>query len=214
MFATDRDLLVIEPGLLGEVAWVGQRLVSGTGSVSRTALTLTAQDNGLLAQGVGPGSVVRIGGNGYEVVGVSAEDAAVVSRLRASAAGPAIGLTAMADQPVEVFTFAPQIMDAHRRVLRMLGLEPAGEASEGELDESALKNPEAMVRLEALGALHLIYAGASAGQGPEAPAAVRAALYRARFAAERGAAVAKIDTDGDGVADAARRPGVGRFVRM
>lgn len=214
MFATDRDLLVIEPGLLGEVAWVGQRLVSGVGSVSGTTLTLSAQDHGLLAQGVGAGSVVRIAGNGYEVVGVSGEDTAEVSRLRASAGDPALGLTTMTGQAVEVFTFRPQIMDAHRRVLRMLGLEPAGETAEGELDGSAVKNPGGLVRLEALGALHLIYAGASAGMGAEAPASVRAALYRARFAGERGAVVARIDTDGDGVADAVRRPGVGRFVRM
>lgn len=214
MFATDRDLLVVEPGLLSEVAWVGQRLVSGVGSVSGTTLTLSAQDHGMLAQGVGAGSIVRIAGNGYEVVGVTGEDAAEVSRLRASSAGPPIGLTAMTDQSVEVFTFAPQIMDAHRRVLRMLGLEPAGEAAEGELDKSAVMNPAALVRLEALGALHLIYAGASAGQGTESPASVRAALFRARFAGERGAVIAKIDTDGDGAADAARRPGVGRFVRV
>ena len=213
MFATDRDLLVFEPGLLGEVAWAGQRLVSGTGDVSGTTLTLTSQDNGLLAQGVGPGSIVRIGGNGFEIVSVSTESTAQVSRLRASATDASIGLVSMTGVAVEVFTFAPQIADVHRRVLRMLGVEPAGEAAEDELDESAVMNPGDLARLEALGALHLIYAGVSAGLAGDAPASIRAEFYRARFAAERGAVVAKIDTDGDGVADAARRPGLGRLVR-
>ncbi len=213
MFATDRDLLVLEPGLLGDVAWVGQRLVSGTGDVSGTTLTLTSQDNGLLAQGVSAGSIVRIGGNGYEVVSVSGESTAEVSRLRAYADDAPAGLLTMTGVAVEVFTFAPQIADVHRRVLRMLGLEPAGEATGTELDESAVVNAGDLSRLEALGALHLIYAGVSAGQGPEAPATLRAELYRARFAAERGAVLVKLDTDGDGVADVARRPGLGRLVR-
>ncbi|USN99750.1 MAG: hypothetical protein H6810_03565 [Phycisphaeraceae bacterium] len=213
MFATDRDLLVLEPGLLGEVAWVGQRLVSGTGDVSGTSLTFDSQDNGLATQGVGAGSIVLISGNGYEITAVSAEDAATVSRLRASAEDGAIGVTTMSNVSIEVYTFAPQIADVHRRVLRMLGLEPAGEAAEDELDESAVVNVADLVRLEALGALHLIYAGASAGQGSDAPASLRAELYRTRFSAERGAVIAKLDTDGDGVADVARRPGLGRLVR-
>lgn len=213
MFATDRDLLVLEPGLLGRVAWVGQRLVFGTGSVSGTTLTMGSQDNGLLVQGVGAGSVASIGGVGYEVVSVSSETVATVSRLRDSADGPAVALADLTDVEVAVYTFGPQIADAHRRVVRMLGLEPSGEAGEDELDESAVINPSALARLEALGALHVVYAGASAGQGPGSPASVRAALYRERFGAERGAVVAKLDTDGDGVADVARRPGLSRLVR-
>ena len=95
----------------------------------------------------------------------------------------------------------------------MLGLEPAGEALADELDETAVLNPAALSRLEALGALHVIYAGASAGQGSDSPAALRAAMYRDRFAAERGSVIVKLDTDGDGVADTARRPGLSRLVR-
>ena len=213
MFARDRDLLVIEPGLLGSVAWVGQRLVLGVGSVTGTTLAMGSQDNGFVSQGVGAGSVVSIGGAGFEVVSVSSETEATVSRLRDSADGPAVALADVTGAEVSVFTFAPQIADTHRRVVRMLGLEVAGEALDDELDESAVVNPASLVRLEALGALHLIYAGASAGQGADSPAAARAALYRERFAAERGAVVVKIDADGDGVADAARRPGLTRLVR-
>jgi hypothetical protein len=213
MFATDRDLLVLEPGLPGSVAWVGQRVVSGTGDVAGTTLTLTSQDNGLVSQGVGAGSIVSIGGGGYEVVSVASEASATVSRLRASADDPAIPLADLVGVEVAVWSFGPQRMDAHRRVVRMLGLGLAGEALEGELDESAVVNPRDLARLEALGALHVIYAGASAGQGAGSPAAARAEIYRERFAAERGRVVAKLDTDGDGAADTARRPGMSRLVR-
>lgn len=213
MFAKDRDLLVIEPGLLGTVAWVGQRLVSGVGSVTGTTLTMGSQDNGFVSQGIGAGSVVLIGGAGFEIVSVSSDTEATVSRLRDSADGPAIALADVSGAEVSVYTFAPQIADTHRRVVQMLGLEVEGEAAGDELDASAVVNPASLVRLEALGALHLIYAGASAGQGADSDAGVRAGLYRERFAAERGAVIAKIDTDGDGVADTARRPGLMRLVR-
>lgn len=213
MFATDRDLLVHEPGLLGSVAWTGQRLVSGTGDVAGTTLTMTSQDNGLIAQGVGAGSVVSIGGAGHEVVSVASEASATISRLRAAEDGPLIAPAGVTGVGVEAWTFAPQIMDTHRRVVRMLGLALSGEAAEDGLDETAVVNPRDLARLEALGALHLIYAGASAGQGEGSPASVRAAMYRERFDAERGRVVARLDTDGDGIADAARRPGMSHLVR-
>ena len=213
MFATDRDLLVLEPGLVGQVGWVGQRLVSGVGSVGGTALEMSSQDNGFIEQGVGAGHVIAIGGNGYEIVSVGDEDECVVSRVRGSVDDDLIALASMVDVEISVPTFGPQIADVHRRVLRMIGLEPAGEAGEGELDETALVNAGDFIRLEALGALHLVWAGASAGLGGDSPAALRAEAYRARFAAERGRVVARIDTDGDGVADAARRPGLTRLVR-
>jgi hypothetical protein len=61
-FAVDRDLLVLEPGLFREVSWVGQRLVSGTGDASGTALTMTSQDVLFDAASVGDGHVVLVGG--------------------------------------------------------------------------------------------------------------------------------------------------------
>ena len=44
MFAQDRDLLALDPNLFRDVAWSGQRLVSGVGNISGTTLTLTSQD--------------------------------------------------------------------------------------------------------------------------------------------------------------------------
>src|SRR3954470_14123560 len=68
MFASDRDLLAMEPNLFRDVGWVGQRLVSGTGGVAGTTLTLTAQDVDFEDGGVGAGCVVLVDGAPYEVL--------------------------------------------------------------------------------------------------------------------------------------------------
>ncbi|MFG0260543.1 MAG: hypothetical protein ACF8LK_09355 [Phycisphaerales bacterium JB041] len=46
MFATDRDLLVLEPSLVRDIGWVGQRLARGSGDIAGTTLTMTVQDVG------------------------------------------------------------------------------------------------------------------------------------------------------------------------
>ncbi len=204
MFAKDRDLLVLEPGLFGEVNWVGQRLVAGTGTVSGTTLTLTQADAGLDDAGVGAGHVVLIGGTGYEVLARLSATEMTVSRLRADEGDAPIAPAPVTGATVSVFTFAPQIGEVHRRTLRMLGVESAAE----------IVNGAALSMLEALGALHLVYAGASAHAGPSSPAGQRADWYRQRYEAERRRVVAEVDVNGDGAAEVARRPGVGRWVRV
>lgn len=66
-FAKDRDLLVLEPSLFQDVAYLGQTLVSGTdGSLSGTEL-FSASSN-FEAAGIEGGHVVNLSG-GFEVAG-------------------------------------------------------------------------------------------------------------------------------------------------
>lgn len=214
MFATDRDLLTLEPGLFGLVAWTGQRLASGIGSVTGSVLTIAGQDVSLEAAGVDAGHVVLIDGCPAEVVERTGENTAVVSRLRVSTGSPVLPVGDASEVPVRVFTFAPQIADVHRRLMRMLGIEPDGDGP----TEGTIMNTHDMARVEALGALHLIYAGASAsGSGPGGASTIeaeKAEWYRLRFMEERARIVARLDLDGDGVADAARRANAMRSVRL
>lgn len=209
MFASDRDLLVLEPGLFGEVGWMGQMLVRGVGTIAGSTLTLTSADADLASAGVGPGYVVRVGEVSYEVIERLSAMSVSVSRVRDEVVDPVRPPAAVSGGAVLVSTMRPQIRLVHEQVLRMIGLEPGGGGSGrvGELGESAVTNPRTLARVEALGALHLIYAAAAAPGGDRSPASWwgKAMLYRQRFAQERERVAAQIDVDGDGLPDVVRR---------
>ncbi len=208
MFTTDRDLLILEPALLRDLGWAGQRTLSTTGTIAGSTLTL-ASGSFEDAQ-IDAGSVVLFDGLAIEVVERLSATTATVSLLRASPTSTPIPPPPASNRAVRAYTFAPQIAMVHRQVLAMIGIDPDGA---GPLTEASVTNPRALARLEALGALHLLYAGAAApGAGGE-PMAERAAMYRQRFAEERERVVAMIDTDADGIADASRRPTVFALVR-
>lgn len=213
MFASDRSLLVLEPMLFRDVVWVGQRLVSGTGDVAGTTLTLTSQDVTLEAAGVDAGYVVLVGGTPYEIIERLTASTATISRIRASTADGSLPPTPATSQAVVVMTFRPQIAMIHHQVLRMLGIEPGASPLVGLPGESSITNPGALERIEALGAIHLILAAAAALSPPESGLWARAEMYRQRFASERQRAIARLDLDGDGVADATRRLNVMHVIR-
>jgi hypothetical protein len=97
-------------------------------------------------------------------------------------------------------------MMVHAQVLRMLGIDPDEPAMPGAVTEASITNGESLALFEALGALHLIFTAAAALSGADSPAAYKANLYLDRFAAERSRVAARIDTNGDGLPDATRRP--------
>lgn len=211
MFATDRDLLALEPNLFRDVGWVGQRLVKATGAISGATLTISGQDVGLDAAGVTAGNVVQVNGVGYEVLARLSATQATISRLRPSVSDAVLPPTPVTGAEVQVPTFGPQLEIVHNQLLRMIGIEP--EDLTESIGESAIVNAAALIRVEALGALFLIYAAASGPSGPESPAGQRAEFYRRRFASEREVAAVRLDLDGDGIADATRRFNVVQFVR-
>lgn len=214
MFATDRDLLALEPNVTRDAAWAGQRLVKGVGGIGGTTLTMTSQDVGFDSAGVGAGAIVVVGGTGYEVLERTGATTLTVSRVRASGDDPAIMPSPVSGAGVEVVTYAPQRALVHAQILRTLGVEPGAIAEPGEASEASILNPGALVMLEALGSLHLIFAAAGALAGEGSPVWQRAAMYRERFGAERSRVVVRFDLDGDGLADAARRPGIPPLARV
>ncbi|MEM9558997.1 MAG: hypothetical protein AAF995_01725 [Planctomycetota bacterium] len=219
-FATDRDVLALEPRVFEEAGWAAQRLVSGVGSVSGTALTLESGGPGFDAAGVDAGAVVVVDGVALEVVARVSASVLTVSRLRAEAGDAPIAPAGVVSKAVEVPTLGPQLAIAHRQVLSMAGVEVAGQAwlaedavTDAAVTDAAVVGAPGCVLAEVLGALHLAYAAlASAGAAGEAYA-VKAACYRERFGAARRRAELVLDLDGDGIGDARRKLNAVRLSR-
>ncbi len=206
MFATDRDLLVLEPRLFFDVAWTTQTLLNTSGAeIDASGTALSAPGAGFDSLGIGTGHVALVAGVPVEVVERTGADDLVVSRLRPSAQAPAIPASPGAGLQVSIATFAPQIGLVHAQLVRMLGVEPG--------DESRITNQSDLALAEALGALHLVFAGASVLIGERSREWTKAEMYRRRFDAERRRVVAQLDLDDDGAPDATRRPSAMQFLR-
>lgn len=208
MFTKDRDLLALEPTLFRDIAWAGQRLLTGAGSTSGTTLTLIAGDASLAD--ITTGHVVLVDGLPLEVLGRTGPQALTVSLLRESAAAPAIPPPALAAKPVTVNTFAPQIAIVHAQLLRAVGIDDAVPDAPA---ESAITNAAALRLVESLGALHLIFSAAATLAGPMSSLAARAQLYQHRFRLERARTAVRLDLDGDGETDTIRHLHIYRLLR-
>lgn len=200
MFALDRHLLALEPHLFRDAAWAGQRLVGGVGDVAGGTLTLLTSDVDFTQAGIAEGHIALIGETPYEVLERTGDTTLTISRLRPSTIAPPILPSPATGKAITIVSFAPQIAIIHGHILRLLGLATDG------LGEEAVTNPADLALFEALGALHLIYTAAAALAQRDSGLRARAEYYEERFARERQAAAARIDLDGDGMADAIRRP--------
>jgi hypothetical protein len=95
----------------------------------------------------------------------------------------------------------------------MAGIEPQLAGQPGQLTAAMIMNPGALSTANILGALSLIYLGASAGQGADSSAAQRGLLYQRRFESEVERCIVHLDTNGDGRADAVRKLSGGPMLR-
>lgn len=210
MFATDIDLLTIEPNLFADLGWNGQRLISAVGTLSGTTLTIAGVD--LAAAGVEAGCVVMMSGVPLEVIARTSATTLTISLIRWARTGPAIPPVGLTSGNCEVRTFRPQIAIVHRTVLRLLGVSegtpgPSTIGADGPpLGESAITNGGDFATWEALLALHDVYASAGAAAPGASALSVKADQFRRRAGAERTRQAALIDTNSDGLADATRRP--------
>ncbi len=219
-FAADRDLLVLEPNLFRDVGWVGQRLSRGTGTVAgtpTTTLTIASPEVAFDTANVTAGHVVVVAGVSYEVVARLSATQLTISRLRESMGAANIPATPITAVECSIVTFAPQIAMAHAEIVRLAGLEFSGTAAAAEAaganDEAKVVKEPGVVRLEALGALAIIWAAASGLLGASSPGHQRAEWYRERFVRERERVGIRVDLNGDGIAEEVRGLSAGRMRR-
>ena len=182
MFARDRDLLVLEPGLMRDVAWNGQRVLNTTGVLNGDSLALTS--GSWIDAGIGPGFVVAIdGGTAHEIVSVQDATFATVSLSEGGESDPVVASGSTGVPSVEVHTFSRRSGWCTGRCSRCSGSIRTIRKGRG---GARCSIPGRWSGLEALGALHLIYASAAApGRGGEAYAE-RAERYKRRSAPSAG----------------------------
>lgn len=207
MLTTDADLARIESHAFIEAQHAGQRLTRGTVSISGTTLTATGVDVPFDAAGLAPGHVAVVDGQTLEVVERTSATTLTVSRIRPTGESTLHPPSPVTNKPMHVVTFAPQRAIAYAQALRSIGIDPDFQIP-GEPGESAIVNPGALARLEAIGALHLIWMSASLNAGKDAEVSARSERYRAMLARERESTAVYLDLDGDGLPDCCRRPGL------
>ncbi len=192
MFAHDRDLLTLEPNLFRDVAWAGQRLVTDNATLTDGTLRLSTPS----AADVTPGNVAVVGTTPLEVIERTDAQHLVVSILRdAPDHNPRIPTDAP-EHPVSVITFSPQIRVIHEQLLDMLS-----EACAMDLVPEQITRPGGLWRIEAFGALALIYSAVAALQGQDSPVAQRAAHHEEQARLQRRTVAVGVDTDRDGITD-------------
>jgi len=209
-FASDRDLLAFEPSLFRDIAWAGQRRIDGA-LASTAGATLTSAASDFDAAAIDPGFVAVLDGATLEVLDRPSATTLTVSLLRDDPAGPAIPPPAFTGASLTITTFLPQITLVHDTLLRTVGIEPADPAASP--GAASITNPAAVARVEAIGALHLIFSAAAVTADGRAILWTKAGLYRDRFAALRRRLAVGVDLDGDGRPDATRRPNTLQFIR-
>jgi hypothetical protein len=210
-FSTDRDLLAIEPAVFQDVPFAAQkRLQVSDATVAGTMLTSASAD--FVTAQVDAGSVVLIGGVAFEVVSRTDANTLGVSLPRTRVTDPAIPGGDGTDLEVIARTFAPQAELVHDGLLRLIGIDP--EDADAELTQASVLSVALMARIEALGTLEMVYAGAASLAGDNDTLLMKAGEYRRRFGQACASAVVALDTDGDGLADRRVPLGVARFTRL
>lgn len=217
MFATDRDLLVLEPRLFSDVSWATQTLLAAAnGAIDSAGTMLTVSGASFTSLGIDEGFIALVAGVPLEVISRESATELIVSKLRATVNDSPIRTATGTNLAVFVGTFRPQIALVHEQLLRALGIapDPPGVQDDPNMPtESRITNRADLALAEALGALHLIYASAAAMAGSESPQWTKALNYRDRFMAERRRLIARLDLDGDGTPEVFRRASVLQFLR-
>lgn len=199
---TDRDLLLIEPGvfLVAAAAAATNLLIVTDASVSGTTLTSASSD--FATAEVDAGHVAVVDDEALEIVQRLAATQLDVSRPRGKTDDPKIAPAAGSGKTLKINSFARLIEHVQSDLLHALGMRE--DDPQQPLDEGDIVNPQPVAQVIALRVLERAFAMALAEDPNDQSLAQRAALY-AQVASQRAATTAVLlDLDGDGEADATR----------
>lgn len=214
-FATDRDLLAVEPTLFQDVPLLAQQRID-VADADLTAGVLTSTSADFVERGIEAGFVALLADTPIEVIERTDAHTLSVSMLRDHVqAAQLVPADATAARLV-IRTYLPQLELAHQTMLRLLGLSEESLAVAGlDIDvTAAIRSVSLMRDIETAAALDTIYSAAASLSGEHEPLHRKAQHHRARLSRLRQGALVRIDLDGDGTADHVRRFAVGSLLRV
>jgi hypothetical protein len=209
-FSTDSDLLLWEPSLLSEAAFMSQTLIAGTADLSNTTLTIAGGD--LQTSHVQAEQVVVLGGSisgCFPIVSVDSATSMTISILYEGIWHDQATRTPSRVGSATALTFAVRTFYAQRRLVADLLRRSVGiETIEADVVPPAILNPDALRRANVLGTLQMIYSALAAAAAAPEVYQIRADLYERLYRRELSGCAVHLDTDADGRVDTIRRPGV------
>ncbi len=210
-FATDRSLLILEPNLFVDITPAALQLLHLTDATVAGTTLSTLQGN-LITASITPGQVILLNNAPAEIIEILSANTATVSRLRMSVDDdPIPPLSGMSITAV-VYSFNPQIETAHQLLMSAFTVRSQGVADQ--VDTTHITNQAEVERVEALGALHVIYAGASLLLQDNPIVQLKADLYKDRYQMAREQLVLLLDSDEDGEPDASRNVNTATWSRV
>jgi hypothetical protein len=207
LFASDRDILVFETAVFGDIYLPGQVLCSGTGAVVAGTSFLAAGEDFIAAK-VQSGGVIYLKSLDetidacFEIVSIDSETQLSISVLRQDGDTDPIGAGTAVDVYYRICTYRPQIAETSLQLAEFLGLSPMNPA--GEYDVSQISNADVLRRACVFSVLSCVYAMQS--NGGEQDHWAKSLYYKNKFERARERLIVGFDTSGDGVADAVKIP--------
>ncbi len=205
MFTTDVDLLRRAPRIFLDCAGEATDVIAASdGALSGTTLASASSD--FATAEIDAGSVIIVAEEPLEVVSRQSATALTISRPRASDEADSIAPGDASEQSITIRSFARLRDQVESVTLRSLGV---GEAFAGvTIEPQMILNPAGLTEYLAARSVAMAYARASSAEPTDA-ALTMLAQHTAREAESlRQGLMIRLDLDGDGEPDVARRLGV------
>jgi hypothetical protein len=198
---TDRDLLLIEPGVFTAAAVAATNLLTVTdGDVSGTTLTSASSDFATLE--IDEGNVALVDDEALEIVQRVSATELDVSRPRRTETDEKIAPESGTGRTLRINSFARLIDQTQGDLLQALGMH--ADDPRQPLDAGDIVNPQPLANMLALRVIARAFGLAAALDGDNASLAARAALFAERADEAAASTAVLLDLDGDGEADATR----------
>lgn len=209
-FATDRDLMILEPNLFRDLPFLSQqRFDSMDGILTQGHLNCASAD--FVTLGISTGDVVQVKDQPLEILARIDATHLHVSLIRATVIDASIPPANTSDAKVVIRSFHAQLTAAHDMLLQMLGLDR--DDPEQVHGEDAIISTTLMTRLETIATLERLYTAAQTLSGDNQMVESKAEHYRKAFRRTWLEARIAIDQDGDGIAERTCQPAVSNLKR-